>query len=107
MARLRTLRRRVEGSRRAKVSLVSASVALAPPTSRRRDAARSRRCQLQSLLGELGEVLPRQPHGTPELRAQGWYAQLRGGALVFLGDYAELAMLTIRELVAEPPSRRK
>lgn len=61
----------------------------------RRD--RSRRAELQRMLGELGEVLPRQVHGTPERPAQGWYAQL-ADEVVFLGDYTGIAYLTIARL---------
>jgi hypothetical protein len=60
---------------------------------------RSRRGELQRLLGELGEVLPRQSHGTPQRPAQGWYAELRTGEVVFLGDYEALASHRIVQLV--------
>jgi hypothetical protein len=59
---------------------------------------RSRRHELQRMLGELGTILPRLDHGTVSRPAQGWYAQLAGGEEVFLGDYAGLAVLTIEEL---------
>lgn len=60
---------------------------------------RSRRAELQRMLGTLGTVLPRQAHGTVQRPAQGWYAQLDNGKLVFLGDYSMLAALRIRKLV--------
>jgi hypothetical protein len=65
-------------------------------SERKRD--RSCQARLQRLLGDLGWVLPRQEHGTPERPAQGWYAQLDTGKLVFLGDYTLLAALKIRKL---------
>ena len=42
----------------------------------------------------------RQDHGTPGRRAQGWYAELYDGRVIFLGDYAALAHITIAELLA-------
>jgi hypothetical protein len=59
---------------------------------------RSRRAQLQRLMGDMGVVLEHQAHGTIERPAQGWYAQLADGKLVFLGDYAMLAAMKIRKL---------
>lgn len=68
----------------------------APARAGRRD--RSRRGELQRLLGERGTVLPRQEHGTPARPAQGWYAELAHGVTVFLGDYCSLAALKIEKL---------
>lgn len=62
----------------------------------RRD--RSRRGELQRLLGDLGTVLERQSHGTPALPAAGWYAELTNGDVVFLGDYGALAVSAILDL---------
>ena len=62
--------------------------------------SRNRRNELQAALGDLGIVLPRQDHGTPARRAQGWYAELHDGTVAFLGDYAALAVsecLKLRE----------
>lgn len=50
------------------------------------------------MLGERGTVLPRVAHGTPERPAQGWYAELVDGEIVFLGDYVTLAAVTIANL---------
>lgn len=61
--------------------------------------SRSRQGELQRMLGEAGTVLPRQEHGTMERRAQGWYAELVDGSVVFLGDYTTLAAVRIRQLV--------
>jgi hypothetical protein len=81
----------------------------------RRD--RSRRGELQRMLGELGEVLPRVAHGNLEHPAQGWYARIdagpRAGEELFLGDYSMLAGRRITELVSEVngaklrPARRR
>lgn len=72
---------------------------------RTRTRDRTRRGDLQRLLGDLGTVLPRQAHGTSARRAQGWYARLdagpRKGETVFLGDYVSVSGLTINELLAE------
>jgi hypothetical protein len=66
---------------------------------RRRD--RSRRGQLQRLLGDVGEVLPRQSHGNPLRPAAGWYARMHAsGEVVFLGDYESLASHRIVQLVS-------
>lgn len=59
---------------------------------------RTRRGELQRLLGERGTVLPRVMHGTSELPAQGWYAELLDGKTVFLGDYTALAAAAISKL---------
>jgi hypothetical protein len=64
----------------------------------RRHRDRSRRGELQKLLGDRGTVLDRQGHGTPQRPAQGWYAQLTGGEIVFLGDYSLLAANRIQTL---------
>jgi hypothetical protein len=59
---------------------------------------------------EQGYVLPRQSHGTIERPAQGWYAKLTSGDVVFLGDYELIAMYQIRELAAAAeatPARRR
>ncbi len=61
--------------------------------------SRSRRIELQRALGDLGTIPPRQEHGTPLRRAQGWYAELHDGRTVFLGDYAGLALAEISKLV--------
>jgi hypothetical protein len=65
---------------------------------------RTRRAELQRLLGERGTVLPRVEHGTPELPAQGWYADLTNGQRVFLGDYSMLAAVTIANLNGSEPA---
>jgi hypothetical protein len=62
---------------------------------------RSRRGELQNLLGDLGTVLPRQPQGTLDRRAQGWYAELVDEKTVFLGDTAWIAAAYIRQLSLE------
>ncbi|HWY91078.1 MAG TPA: hypothetical protein VNY31_10440 [Solirubrobacteraceae bacterium] len=59
---------------------------------------RSRRGELQRLLGERGEVLPRIAHGTPNRPAQGWYARI-GEEEVFLGDYSSIAVVTIARML--------
>ncbi len=64
----------------------------------RRD--RSRRGELQRLLGEHGTVRPRQSHGCPERPAAGWYADLPDGSTVYLGDYGALAVQAIVKLTA-------
>lgn len=46
-------------------------------------------------------IPPRQEHGTPQRRAQGWYAELHDGRVVFLGDYAGLALGEISKLVEQ------
>jgi hypothetical protein len=58
---------------------------------------RSRRGELQRLLGDHGEVLPRIAHGTPARPAQGWYAHI-GNETVFLGDYSSIAAVTIARM---------
>jgi hypothetical protein len=60
---------------------------------------RSRRGELQCLLGDLGTILPRVAHGTPERPAQGWYALLVDGSEVFLGDYVAVAAVAISRLL--------
>jgi hypothetical protein len=62
------------------------------------DYDRSKRAQLQRIMGEMGTVLPHSPHGTVERPAQGWYARLATGKLIFLGDSAMLAAGKIRKL---------
>lgn len=62
---------------------------------------RSKRGELQNLLGELGKVLPRQMQGTLERRAQGWYAELADEKVVFLGDTAWIAAAYIRQISLE------
>lgn len=63
----------------------------------RRD--RSRRGELNRLLGALGDVLPRQETGTFERPAAGWYAVMAGdGRLEFLGHSELIAAVKIREL---------
>lgn len=62
---------------------------------------RTRRGELQRLLGEAGTVLPRQRHGTVDRRAAGWYAELVDGRVVYLGDYVALAAIQIRQVLAE------
>ena len=63
--------------------------------------SRNRRNELQAELGDLGVVLPRQDHGTPTRRAQGWYAELYDGRVAFLGDYAALAVTECQRLRQE------
>jgi hypothetical protein len=65
---------------------------------RKKAPSRSRRSELQALLGELGTVLPRQNHGTIERPAQGWYAELEDGGVIFLGDYTTIAVSRILSL---------
>jgi hypothetical protein len=60
---------------------------------------RSRRGELQRLLGDLGTVLPRVAHGSPERPAQGWYARLADGSEIFLGDYVAVAAVAINRLL--------
>lgn len=65
----------------------------------RRVRDRSKRGQLQILLGERGTVLPHQKGGTLDRPARGWYAELiDGGAVVFLGDDTLIAAITIGQL---------
>lgn len=61
---------------------------------------RSKRAELQRLLGEIGTVLPRVERGSIEKPAQGWYARVEG-KLVFLGDHTALAAAGIQKLVEE------
>ena len=71
-------------------------------TGRRRSSgehSRSRRRELQAALGELGVVCEYSWHGSPDRPARGWYAELVGGELVFLGDHTPLAFMRIGELV--------
>ena len=77
---------------------------------------RTRRSELQRVLGDYGTVLPRVMHGTPARPAQGWYAQMhkgpRAGEEVFLGDYMMLAGMAIARLLKEaapavPRARKK
>jgi hypothetical protein len=76
----------------------------------------NRRDELQRMLGDVGEVLPRVAHGSKARPAQGWYAKVtegpRAGKEVFLGDYSMLAGLMITRLhdeiaAAEQPKRRR
>ena len=62
---------------------------------------RTRRAELQRLLGERGEVLPRVAHGSSEFPAQGWYARLLDGVVVFLGDFVAIAGARICRLIEE------
>ncbi len=55
------------------------------------------------MLGDLGQVLPRQSHGTIERPAAGWYAVLADDDVVFLGDYTLLAIRAIENLRAGHP----
>lgn len=60
---------------------------------------RSRRAELQRLIGDAGVILERQKRGTPERPAAGWYARLEAsGELVYLGDHTLLAVRTIDAL---------
>ena len=62
---------------------------------------RSRRAELQRLLGDAGVILERQKRGTAERPAAGWYARLDAtGELVFLGDHTLLAMRSIDALTS-------
>jgi hypothetical protein len=56
---------------------------------------RSRRGELQALLGDRGTVLPHQWRGTPERPARGWYAELEDRTVMFLGDDTLLAAIAI------------
>lgn len=68
----------------------------------RKPPSRSRRAELQRELGDVGEVLERQNHGTVDMPAQGWYALVAAtGDVVFLGDYTAIALNKIRTLVHE------
>ncbi len=53
------------------------------------------------MLGERGEVLPRQSQGTPDHPAAGWYARMTSGRLVYLGDHTGIAFAKIAELCQE------
>jgi len=69
-----------------------------PSPSRSKRPSHTRQLELQIALGDLGTVLPRQNHGTPQRRAQGWYAELVDGNTHFLGDYTGLALIEIHKL---------
>lgn len=63
--------------------------------------SRNRTDELQRLLGDAGEVLPRVSHGSLDFPAQGWYAKLkRDGKLYYLGDYSSLAGARIAQLLS-------
>lgn len=74
-----------------------------PPMASIAKGDRSRRAELQRLLGDNGEILPWRARGTPTLRAAGWYARMADGKLRFLGDHTPVAMEAIRRL-ADPSS---
>lgn len=59
----------------------------------------SRTAQLQRMLGDLGEVLPRFARGTPDHPAAGWYARMTDGKLLYLGDHTGVAFATIANLL--------
>lgn len=60
---------------------------------------RSRRAELQRMLGDRGEILPRISTATEEMPAQGWYARMaEGGRIVFFGDNTRLATIHIARL---------
>jgi hypothetical protein len=59
----------------------------------------SRRDQLQRMLGDDGEVLPRVSRGSSEFPAAGWYARVKTGKLEYLGDHFEIAIQKIAELI--------
>jgi hypothetical protein len=59
---------------------------------------RSKRGQLQSLLGDRGTILGHQNRGTPDRPARGWYAELVDGTVLFLGDHTLVAALAIGKL---------
>ena len=61
--------------------------------------SRNRIGELQRLLGDAGEVLPRVAHGSPQYPAQGWYARLTDGKVHYLGDYSSLASQRIAQLL--------
>lgn len=61
---------------------------------------RTRRGQLQRVLGDRGTILPCIEHATPEHPARGWYAELLDGSVTFLGDNAVLAGIAIDKLGA-------
>lgn len=63
---------------------------------------RSLRGQLQNLLGDSGTVLPHQKRGTADRPARGWYAELAGGEVEFLGDHSLVAALAIEKLQHAP-----
>ena len=67
------------------------------PSRTKRD--RSRRGELQRLLGEQGEILPRISIATVQMPAQGWYARMADGELTFLGDNTRLANQYIERLL--------
>ncbi len=62
---------------------------------------RTRRYELQSLLGDRGEVLPRVECATPTLPAKGWYARMKDGKIRFLGDNTRIATLLIAKLLEQ------
>ena len=62
---------------------------------------RSRRAELQRLLGDRGVVLPRVAHGTIATPAQGWYARMNDGELRFFGDHASLAAVKISVMIGD------
>jgi hypothetical protein len=62
---------------------------------------RSRRYELQRLLGDLGEILPRVECATPARPAKGWYARLSDGKIRFLGDNTRIAALAIAKLIGQ------
>ncbi len=60
---------------------------------------RSRRAELQRMLGDRGEVLPRISTATEDMPAQGWYARMaHDGRIVFFGDNTRLAIIRIARL---------
>jgi len=63
----------------------------------------SRQAQLQRMLGDRGEVLPRVARGTAQHPAQGWYARLASGKLLYLGDHFPIACGTITSLNGKAP----
>ena len=66
-------------------------------------ATASRRDQLQRMLGERGEVLPRISRGTPEHPAAGWYARIDGEE-VYLGDHTGIAFASIANRLTDKGS---
>jgi hypothetical protein len=63
---------------------------------------RTRRSELQRMLGEHGTVLPYQSRGTAERPAKGWHVELaETHETIFVGDHMVLAVQQIALLVRD------
>ena len=62
---------------------------------------RSRRYELQRLLGDYGEVLPRVEQASAARPAKGWYARLTDGKVRFFGDNVPIATLAIAKFLEQ------